>query len=92
MNSLVFLIPLSILLLVGAGIALFWAIDHGQFDDMEAGSLLPVVDADRAPTQAARGEEHVGPAGSTRGTLEIDETRGTPMAGALASRDTRGSQ
>jgi cbb3-type cytochrome oxidase maturation protein len=53
MNSLVFLIPLSILLLVGAGVALFWAVDHGQFDDMETGSLLPVVDADRTPTEAA---------------------------------------
>ena len=50
MNSLVFLIPLSILLLVGAGIALFWAVDHGQFDDMETPALLPLLDADRAPT------------------------------------------
>ena len=48
MNSLVFLIPLSILLLVGAGIALFWAVDHGQFDDMETPALLPLLDADRA--------------------------------------------
>jgi cbb3-type cytochrome oxidase maturation protein len=57
MNSLVLLIPLSILILVGAGIALFWAIDHGQFDDMETGSLLPVVDADPAVTEAAGGEK-----------------------------------
>lgn len=48
MNSLVLLIPLSILLLVGAGIALFWAVDHGQFDDMETPALLPLIDADRA--------------------------------------------
>ena len=48
MNSLVFLIPLSILLLVGAGIALFWAVDHGQFDDMETPALLPLLDGDRA--------------------------------------------
>ena len=44
MNSLLFLIPLSILLLVGAGIALFWAVDHGQFDDMETPGLLPLLD------------------------------------------------
>jgi cbb3-type cytochrome oxidase maturation protein len=49
MNTLVFLIPLSILLLVGAAIALFWAVDHGQFDDMETPAFLPLVDADRVP-------------------------------------------
>ena len=67
MNSLVLLIPLSILILVGAGIALFWAIDHGQFDDMETGSLLPVVDANRAVTEAAPGEESVESADEARG-------------------------
>jgi len=59
MNSLLLLIPLSILALVGAGIALFWAVDHGQFDDMETPALLPVADADRAPTDSAAGEEPV---------------------------------
>jgi len=49
MNSLVFLIPLSILIIVGAGIALFWAINHGQFDDMETPGLLPMVDAEQEP-------------------------------------------
>ncbi len=47
MNSLVLLIPLSIVLLVGAGVALFWAVDHGQFDDMDTPALLPLLDADR---------------------------------------------
>jgi cbb3-type cytochrome oxidase maturation protein len=51
MNSLLLLIPLSILLLVGAGLTLFWAVDHGQFDDMETPALLPLVDADGAPPQ-----------------------------------------
>ena len=68
MNSLVFLIPLSILILLGAGIALFWAIDHGQFDDMEAGSLLPVVDADPAMTESAGGEKPAASADDARGS------------------------
>jgi cbb3-type cytochrome oxidase maturation protein len=55
MNSLLLLIPLSILLLVGAGIALFWAVDHGQFDDMETPALLPLLDADRASSNLASG-------------------------------------
>ena len=49
MTSLLFLIPLSIVLLVGAGVALFWAVDHDQFDDMESAGLLPVLDADDEP-------------------------------------------
>jgi len=82
MNSLVFLIPLSILILVGAGIALFWAIDHGQFDDMEAGSLLPVVDADPAATEPAACQEPDESAGGARGTMDngltLGDTRASP--------------
>ncbi|MET0731634.1 MAG: cbb3-type cytochrome oxidase assembly protein CcoS [Casimicrobiaceae bacterium] len=55
MNSLLFLIPLSILLLVGAGIALFWAVDHGQFEDMDTPGLLPLVDNAPEPTDPAPG-------------------------------------
>ena len=47
MNSLVFLIPISIVLLVVAGIAFFWAVDHGQFDDMETPGLVPLMDSDK---------------------------------------------
>jgi cbb3-type cytochrome oxidase maturation protein len=43
-NILVVMIPLSILLLVGAAIAFFWAVDHGQFDDLETPRLLPLLD------------------------------------------------
>ena len=39
------MIPLSILLLVGAGIAFFWAVDHDQFDDMDTPALLPLLDS-----------------------------------------------
>jgi cbb3-type cytochrome oxidase maturation protein len=46
MTSLALLIPLSILILIGAGVALFWAIDHGQFDDLESAGLVPLVDGD----------------------------------------------
>ena len=51
MTSLLLLIPLSILVLVGAGVALFWAIDRGQFDDLETPALLPVLDADDPPEE-----------------------------------------
>lgn len=59
MNILVVLIPLSIVLLVGAGIAFFWAVDDGQFDDMETPRLLPLLDDPPSPPQppAAGGSE-----------------------------------
>ena len=49
MNILLVLIPVSILLLVAAGIAFFWAVDHDQFDDMDTPSLLPLLDQPAAP-------------------------------------------
>jgi cbb3-type cytochrome oxidase maturation protein len=51
MNILVVMIPLSILLLVGAGIAFFWAVDHGQFEDMDTPRLLPLLDNPDAPAK-----------------------------------------
>lgn len=53
MNILVVMIPLSILLLIGAGIAFFWAVDHDQFDDMETPRLLPLLDNPDPPPAAA---------------------------------------
>ena len=54
MNVLLVLIPLSLLLALGAGIAFFWAVDHDQFDDMETPRLLPLLDdpaADARPRE-----------------------------------------
>lgn len=44
MNVLLVMIPLSIVLLVGAAVAFFWAVDHDQFDDMDTPGLLPLDD------------------------------------------------
>jgi len=44
MNIRLAMIPLSILLLIGAGIAFFWAVDHDQFEDMDTPRLLPLED------------------------------------------------
>ena len=49
MNILLVMIPLSILLLIGAGFAFFWAVDHDQFEDMETPRLLPLEDPPDAP-------------------------------------------
>jgi len=47
MNVLLVMIPLSILLLLGAAAAFFWAVDHDQFDDMDTPGLLPLDDSTR---------------------------------------------
>ena len=52
MTILIVMIPLSILLLLGAGIAFFWAVDHDQFDDMQTPALLPLLDEAEAPAGA----------------------------------------
>ncbi|MFC4820213.1 cbb3-type cytochrome oxidase assembly protein CcoS [Dokdonella ginsengisoli] len=53
MNILLALIPVSILLVVGAGIAFFWAVDHDQFDDMDTPALLPMLDDPDAGVERA---------------------------------------
>ena len=55
MSALVFLIPLSILIAIGALVAFFWAVDHGQFDDLETPALMPLADApDERPQEPPR--------------------------------------
>jgi cbb3-type cytochrome oxidase maturation protein len=47
MNIILLLIPLSMVLLIAAVAALFWAIDHAQFDDLETPGLMPLTDDKR---------------------------------------------
>ena len=44
MNILLVLIPITVLLALGACIAFFWAVDHDQFDDLDTPKLLPLLD------------------------------------------------
>lgn len=44
MNVILFMIPLALLLLIAAGVAFFWAANHGQFDDMDSPGLMPMSD------------------------------------------------
>jgi cbb3-type cytochrome oxidase maturation protein len=55
-NILIVMIPLSLLLLLGALGAFFWAVNHGQFDDFDTPPLLPLLDAERP--QPPGEEEH----------------------------------
>ena len=55
MSILPVLIALSIVLLVVAVVALFWAVDHDQFDDMDTPRLLPLTDR---PTPARSSDQN----------------------------------
>jgi cbb3-type cytochrome oxidase maturation protein len=48
MSILLFLIPVTLLIVLLGGIAFFWAVNHDQFDDMETPALQPLTDADPA--------------------------------------------
>lgn len=48
MNILLVLIPLSLVLVVAAVYAFFWAVDNDQFEDMETPALDILAD-DEAP-------------------------------------------
>lgn len=44
MNIILIMIPISLLLL-GAAVGIFmWAVNHGQFDDMDSPGLMPMSD------------------------------------------------
>ena len=58
MNIIFLLIPLSLVLLIAAVWAFFWAIRSGQFDDLDSPAWSVVMDDDRAPRQqAAKNDE-----------------------------------
>lgn len=44
MTMLLILVPVSLLLVGLAAWAFFWAADGGQFDDLDAPALAPVLD------------------------------------------------
>jgi cbb3-type cytochrome oxidase maturation protein len=50
MNIVLFMIPLSLLLLTGAVVAFFWAVNNDQFEDLDTPALLPLDDSDRRET------------------------------------------
>ncbi|MDH4124384.1 MAG: cbb3-type cytochrome oxidase assembly protein CcoS [Gammaproteobacteria bacterium] len=49
MNILYLLIPLGLLLLVGAVAAFFWAVGAGQFDDLDSPGMSVIMDDDSKP-------------------------------------------
>ncbi|HEY5775390.1 MAG TPA: cbb3-type cytochrome oxidase assembly protein CcoS [Xanthomonadales bacterium] len=59
MSMLYILIPLAVVLLAIAVIALLWAIKNGQFDDLETHGWSVVLDDDQKPPALADSESSV---------------------------------
>lgn len=57
MESLYLLLPLSVLSVVGIGVAFWWAIFSGQFDDIQRAGESVLADDDNPPDTV-----HVAPA------------------------------
>lgn len=55
MNALLILIPVSLVLLGIAVWAFFWAVDRGQFDDLDTPALRILEDDPGAPAAAREG-------------------------------------
>lgn len=49
MSILYFMIPMGILIVIGALWAFFWAVDSGQFDDLESPAWRILLDDDTQP-------------------------------------------
>lgn len=57
MSMLYVLIPLAVVLLAIAVIALLWAIKSGQFDDLETHGWSVVLDDDQKPPPAVEDDD-----------------------------------
>ena len=51
MESLYLLIPLSVVLVFLIGVAFWWSVKSGQFDDMEGPAYRVLMDDDRPPVE-----------------------------------------
>ncbi|HRP35329.1 MAG TPA: cbb3-type cytochrome oxidase assembly protein CcoS [Gammaproteobacteria bacterium] len=57
MSILYLMIPMGILILVGALWAFFWAVDSGQFDDLESPGWRILLDDDSRPPASEAAED-----------------------------------
>lgn len=54
MESLYLLIPLSVVLVFVIGVAFWWSVRNGQFDDMEGPAYRILMDDDHSPEIGGR--------------------------------------
>ncbi|MEB2318290.1 MAG: cbb3-type cytochrome oxidase assembly protein CcoS [Pseudomonadota bacterium] len=52
MSIIPVMILVSMLVVLGAGIAFFWAVEHDQFEDLQSPAFLPLLDESDALARA----------------------------------------
>lgn len=57
MESLYLLIPLSVVLVFLIGVAFWWSVKSGQFDDMEGPAYRILMDDDRPPGKGVASQQ-----------------------------------
>ena len=57
MSILYLMIPMGILIVIGAIWAFFWAVNSGQFDDLDSPAWRILLDDDSRPPRSVREEE-----------------------------------
>jgi cbb3-type cytochrome oxidase maturation protein len=56
METLYLLIPISVVLVFLIGIAFWWSLRNGQFDDLEGPAYRILMDDDSAPSQSSEAD------------------------------------
>ncbi len=80
METLYLLIPISVVLVFLIGIAFWWSLRNGQFDDLEGPAYRILMDDDSTSAQLPVSESAVPP-----------DTPPGEAAGSVAAADVRGS-
>lgn len=72
MSILYLMIPMGVLIVVGALWAYFWAVNSGQFDDLDSPAWRILLDDDSRPPQ------HTAPPGDSAGNEPEPRARARP--------------
>ena len=74
-NSLIVLIPLSLLLVLGIAWVLWWSVKSGQFEDMEGPAFRVLMDDDTVKHPESPGQLKTG--SNVEPDAQADKPRGT---------------
>jgi cbb3-type cytochrome oxidase maturation protein len=74
MESLYLLIPLSVVLVLLIGVAFWWSVRGGQFDDLEGPAYRILMDDDRPPPPAQEASLEEGNPASVSGHSASDQS------------------
>lgn len=82
MNSLLILIPVTLLIVLLAAAVFFWAVNHQQFDDLDSPGFVPLLEE---PPQGGAGPDMPGATRRRHPEFPVSDAAGrTPSTGLPA--------